>query len=118
MFHGNYKELLAILMLFQAENIPVWLVVENPGNRILKLHAVNLYGAIHDWLLIHRQRLEAIKTMLDSDSFEAARDELERMLADLDEVELVMKELKAYETRRMPETLNTIIKIVGAYDER
>ena len=117
-FQGSYKELLATLVLFQTENIPIWLVVENPGKNMLKLHSVNLYGAIHDWLSIHRQRIEAIKTMLDSDSYEAAKYELARMLSDLDETLFALNELKSYEMKRLPETLNTISKIVGAYNER
>lgn len=102
-FTGDYKELVAALLLYQHRTIPIWLVSDKEVERIRldDLSVINIYGVLKDWLIPHRENIGAILTMLEAGDIEVAKNELKKLLSDLDEAILLFGTISDTYTREV-----------------
>ena len=96
-WRGDYRELIALSVVYQTEEIPTWMVRfsdQHPDTRLRGTSTINIYKALADWLTVHRQHIEDIKTLIESGDIDTALDTLRRKLEEIDEVVYALRELE------------------------
>lgn len=93
---GDYTDLLSMSMIYQTEEIPLWIVKfsdEHKDKKLRGMNTINIYKALADWLSTHRQHIEAIKLMLDAGDVDVAKHTLMKKLEEIDKTIAVLNML-------------------------